>query len=175
MRSRFYAILRPRLCIIHYYGVVPDDFEIPIQKPGMPEAAAVNNYHVWNNTTHFVPQGCRTPGPTIKWPVRGWSICDRWYPLDKETIFRIRKKPAKCWSYTKIKSSSVLEPGWLLPSGRNYSTPGCPDSTRWIHVCFTPVGFHPVLERQFCQMLTVYLRLPAIYGLLNIEYVLFNK
>ena len=148
MRSRgFTLFIEPKALYnsVEASAIVPEDFEVPFGKARIRREGSDLSIITYGNTTHF----CLNVAERLA-KESGWEVeVDRLrslIPLDKETIFESVKKTSKVLVVheDKVFSGFGAEVAATLGTEmfRHLDAP-----IRRVGSTFTPVGFHPALER----------------------------
>lgn len=148
MRSRgFTLFLEPKALYnsVEAATTVPDDFEVPFGKARIRREGSDLSIITYGNTTHFCLNVADRLAKEGHWSVEVIDIRTL-IPLDKETIFESVKKTSKALVVHEDKVFAGF--GAEIASsigGELFRYLDAP--VQRVGSIFTPVGFHPVLER----------------------------
>ena len=148
MRSRgFTLFIEPKALYnsVEASAIVPEDFEVPFGKARIRREGSDLSIITYGNTTHFCLNVAERLAKESGWEVEVIDLRSL-IPLDKETIFESVKKTSKALVVheDKVFSGFGAEVAATLGTEmfRHLDAP-----IRRVGSTFTPVGFHPVLER----------------------------
>ena len=148
MRSRgFTLFLEPKALYnsVDAATIVPEDFEVPFGKARIRREGTDLTMITYGNTTHFCLSVAERLAKEGGWSVEVIDIRSL-IPLDKETIFESVKKTSKALVVHEDKVFSGFGAEVAANIGtemfRHLDAP-----VRRVGSTFTPVGFHPALER----------------------------
>ena len=148
MRSRgFTLFIEPKALYnsVEASAIVPEDFEVPFGKARIRREGSDQSIITYGNTTHFCLNVAERLAKESGWEVEVIDLRSL-IPLDKETIFESVKKTSKALVVheDKVFSGFGAEVAATLGTEmfRHLHAP-----IRRVGSTFTPVGFHPVLER----------------------------
>ena len=148
MRSRgFTLFIEPKALYnsVEASAIVPEDFEVPFGKARIRREGSDLSIITYGNTTHFCLNVAERLAKESGWEVEVIDLRSL-IPLDKETIFESVKKTSKVLVVheDKVFSGFGAEVAATLGTEmfRHLDAP-----IRRVGSTFTPVGFHPALER----------------------------
>ena len=148
MRSRgFTLFIEPKALYnsVEASAIVPEDFEVPFGKARIRREGSDLSIITYGNTTHFCLNVAERLSKESGWEVEVIDLRSL-IPLDKETIFESVKKTSKALVVheDKVFSGFGAEVAATLGTEmfRHLDAP-----IRRVGSTFTPVGFHPALER----------------------------
>lgn len=148
MRSRgFTLFIEPKALYnsVEASAIVPEDFEVPFGKARIRREGSDLSIITYGNTTHFCLNVAERLAKESGWEVEVIDLRSL-IPLDKEIIFESVKKTSKALVVheDKVFSGFGAEVAATLGTEmfRHLDAP-----IRRVGSTFTPVGFHPVLER----------------------------
>lgn len=148
MRSRgFTLFIEPKVLYnsVEASAIVPEDFEVPFGKARIRREGSDLSIITYGNTTHFCLNVAERLSKESGWEVEVIDLRSL-IPLDKETIFESVKKTSKALVVheDKVFSGFGAEVAATLGTEmfRHLDAP-----IRRVGSTFTPVGFHPALER----------------------------